>query len=92
MVNRILQRPPHPPSAPSPPEKARGEKALDVRESLKGAPNAGRDALQPSAFSPTFFVGEKVAEGRMRGRLTVAATLRKQQGRRRSTQRSRVDV
>jgi len=26
-----------------------------------------------SAFSPTLFVGEKVAEGRMRGRLTVAA-------------------
>jgi len=31
-------------------------------------------ALQSSAFSPTLFVGEKVAEGRMRGRLTVALT------------------
>ena len=32
---RISQRPPHPPSAPSPPEKARGEKALDLKESLR---------------------------------------------------------
>jgi len=71
MANRILQRPPHPPSAPSPPEKARGEKALDGRESLKGARNPSRDSLQSSAFSPTLFVGEKVAEGRMRGHLTA---------------------
>jgi hypothetical protein len=40
-----------------------------------------RDSLQSSAFSPTFFVGEKVAEGRMRGHLTVAALLHKQQAR-----------
>jgi hypothetical protein len=37
-------------------------------------------AFQSSAFSPTLFVGEKVAEGRMRGRLTVAFTLPQHSG------------
>jgi hypothetical protein len=37
-------------------------------------------AFQSSAFSPTLFVGEKVAEGRMRGRLTVALTLPQHSG------------
>jgi len=61
------QRPPHPPSAPSPPEKARGEKALDTKGSraLKGFEQYGlahvascssllvhSSNLHPSAFIP----------------------------------------
>src|SRR5436305_406993 len=38
------QLPPHPPSAPSPPEKARGEKALDTKgcRVLQGCEKCGR--------------------------------------------------
>src|SRR5712671_4108177 len=68
---------PHPPSAPSPLEEARGEKALDSRVRRKKVRSCPRDIsnrgrrkkvgscqhhLRSSAFSPTLFVGEKVAK------------------------------
>jgi hypothetical protein len=41
--------PPHPPSAPAPPEKARGEKALDGRESLGNGKSLSAGVASPNS-------------------------------------------
>ena len=64
--HRLLQRPPHPPSAPSPPEKARGEKALEAKESP--VPKKDRSA---GRGQPEFSTSDKRPMAAPNGRITI---------------------
>src|SRR4051794_19075915 len=71
MMTASRTRPPHPASPPSPPAKNAGGEGARLgsvaRKFTKELLAADVPNQTSSAFSPTVFVGEKVAEGRMRG-------------------------